>query len=226
MYKNSLLALLAIACSSFVLVNASPQNTSIVFKVSNVKSHEVLNVRAKPSSYSNILLQLPSDSRWILKKSGLKKGNWQKVVWGKKEGWVHTNYISVDSEGSTFLKNHRQCMRDHPSQSICCGYISHGRNTTEIKTYKVVHVAKGQSLNVRSAASAKAKKVATIPHNAVGIVKHPRGRMNVGRSTWQKIRWNGHDGWVNSYFINYDPVTSSYRNFVQKTCENSPVSSH
>ncbi|MCK5726796.1 MAG: SH3 domain-containing protein [Thiotrichaceae bacterium] len=216
MYKLGLLVSLILVSAPLVVANAESQDN--VFKVSNVRSHGVLNVRAKPSVRSNVLFQLPSDSRWVLKRT-VKKGKWQKVIWGKKEGWVYTDYLAIDHEGSLFLKNHRQCVKNNPTKAICCGYEQpHGRNLAEIKTYKVVNVSIGQSLNVRSSASPKASKVSTMPHNAIGIVKDPRGRMKIGHSTWQKIRWNGHDGWVNSHYINYDAATSNYRNFVKKSC--------
>ncbi|HIQ15475.1 MAG TPA: SH3 domain-containing protein [Leucothrix sp.] len=217
MYKVSLLTSLILIFSSIGMAHASPQGNVGVYKVNNVRSPGVLNVRSQPSSHSKILLQLPSDSRWLLKRAA-RQGQWQKVIWGEKEGWVHTKYISFDQEGSSFLKNHRQCMKSNPSKAICCGYVSHGRNVTEIKAYKVVNVPKGQSLNVRTSASSSAKKLTTMPHNAVGIIKHPRGRMQIGQSTWQKIHWNGRDGWVNAHFIAYDSKTSRYRNFVQNTC--------
>ncbi len=190
------------------------------FKVANVKMANVLNVRQKPSMNSRVILQLPADARWIVKRTSKKQGHWQKVVWGVKEGWVYNRYLGEDPKATQFLAEHRQCVKQNPTNSMCCGFKSSSRNNThhEIKTFMVVNVPRGESLNVRVSGSATSKRIANIPHNAVGVVKFPGQQVKHGRATWQKIRWNGRDGWVNTRYLKYDPITSDYRNIVQQTC--------
>jgi len=195
-----------------------------VFKVANVRMTDVLNVRQKPTVHSKVLLQLPADAKWIIKRTSDKQGAWQKVLWGANEGWINTNYIQSDEKATQFLSEHRKCVISNPQNSMCCGFNSPtaGRDSSSkpIETFMVVKVAKGQSLNVRATGHAAATKIANIPHNAVGIVKLPGQKMKSGHSTWQKIRWNGRNGWVNSSYLKYDPIISDYRNIVQQACSN------
>ncbi len=212
--------LLTVLMSGFNSAFASEQ-AGLVFKVSNVKTSGVLNVRQQPSASSKVILQLPADARWIIKRTSIKKGSWQKVVWGVKEGWVSDNYLKTDLKGTEVLTKHRQCVMSNPQNSLCCGFNkpSRGRGSSHIiKTYRVIKVAQGQSLNVRESGNANAKKLASIPHNAVGIVKFPGQQVRSGGSVWEKIRWNGRNGWVNSSYLAYDPILSDYRNIVQQVC--------
>ena len=198
--------------------HTNPKHT---YKVTNINTSNVLNVRQQPDTNASVILQLPADAKWIIERTSETKGNWQKIVWGVKEGWVYRRYISTDPKTSQLLEKHRQCIKQNPQNSICCGLDTqqkkHNRNT-KVQTFMVVNVPTGQSLNVRASGNAHAKKVATIPHNASGIVKFPGQKVGHGRSTWQKIRWNGRDGWVNSSFLKYDPIISDYRNIVLETC--------
>lgn len=200
------------------LANANQQ---LAYKVANIKTAGELNVRQYPSASAPVLVQLPFDATWILKRTNEHKGKWQKVVWGVKEGWVNTRYIDTDQKASVELAAHRQCVTQNPGNSMCCGYPANtaGRNKlSKIETFMVVKVPRGQSLNVRNAGNADAKKIASIPHNAVGVVKFPHQQVKGRNTTWEKVRWNGRDGWVNSAFLKYDPIISDYRNIVQQAC--------
>lgn len=190
-----------------------------VYKVSNVQQAGVLNVRSAPSSSANIILELPSDASWLLKRTAEKRGRWQKVIWGVKEGWVYDKYLSNDAKASQVALKHRQCIKNNPGNSLCCGVEpQNSKNRSLIKTYKLINVPAGESLNVRASGSASAKKIATIPHNAVGIVKFPGNQAQSGKTQWQLVRWNGRNGWVNSSYLAYDSIVSDYRNIVQQTC--------
>ncbi|CAA6823377.1 MAG: Unknown protein [uncultured Thiotrichaceae bacterium] len=196
-------------------------NEPLAYKVANIKTAGELNVRQYPSASAPVILQMPFDATWILKRTAEHKGNWQKVVWGVKEGWVNSRYIDTDHKASVELAAHRQCVAQHPENSMCCGYpatASDKNNLSVIETFMVIKVPRGQSLNVRSAGNVNAEKIASIPHNAIGIVKFPSEQTKGGNSRWEKIRWNGRDGWVNSTFLKYDPITSDYRNIVQQAC--------
>jgi hypothetical protein len=188
-----------------------------VYQVTNIKPADVLNVRQNPSSKSTVVLQLPADAKWILKRTAQRKGHWQKVIWGAKEGWVYDRYIGSDAHATQVLLKHRQCVKNNPANSICCGFTG-SPNRNLIKVYKVVGVPRGQSLNVRASGNAKARRITNIPHDAVGIVKFPGKRVKNGNAVWQKVRWNGRDGWVNASFLKYDPIISDYRNIVQQAC--------
>ncbi len=219
--KIWLIASLISLFSSINLAFASDAHQA--YKVANLKMTNVLNVRQNPSMNSTVILQLPADARWILKRTTQQQGHWQKVVWGVKEGWVYNNYISVDQEATQFLTKHRQCVQQSPENSMCCGFNSSSKSrnsqvNNEIRTFMVVNVPRGQSLNVRAAGRATARKISNIPHSAAGIVKFPGQLVNQGHTVWQKIRWNGRDGWVNASYLQYDPIISDYRNIVHQVC--------
>ena len=221
--KSMLVSGLIVICTGVANSFADNVNKSQVYKVANVGVAQVLNVRQRPSINSPVLLQLPADSRWLLKRTSTKQGRWQKVVWGVNEGWVNNRYVNLDQNASRFLEKHRQCVKQNPENSMCCGVSNSGNNRnhqthTEIRTFRVVNVPEGQSLNVRMSGRASAKKISNIPHNAVGIVKFPGQQKRHGREVWQKIRWNGRNGWVNARFLKYDPIVSDYRNIVQQAC--------
>lgn len=209
-------ALLLFSVTSHSFASA---NQPLAYKVANIETAGELNVRQYPSAAAPVILQLPFDASWVLKRTSLRNGHWQKVVWGVKEGWVNDRYLDTDQKASTVLATHRQCVTQNPENAMCCGYPATAQHPhSAIKTYMVVNVPQGQSLNVRSAGHANAQKTASIPHNAVGIVKFPKQVIHYKNSTWEKVRWNGRDGWVNSRFLKYDPITSDYRNIVQQAC--------
>ena len=221
-FKIQVVCGLLIALSSAVPAYANDRTAAkYAYKVVNIEEAGVLNVRQKPSIKSPVILQLPADAKWIVKRTSDIQGRWQKVVWGASEGWVSNNYVNKDSQTSKLLEKYRQCANKNPEKSMCCGFprssAEHGRSH-KIKTFRVVKVARGQSLNVRALGSASAKKIATLPHNATGVVKYPNQQVGRGRSAWQKIRWNGRDGWVKASFLKYDPIVSEYRNIVQQVC--------
>ena len=196
-------------------------NQEQVFQVTNIKSTNVLNVRQQPNARSSVILQIPADSKWIVKRTSERKGNWQKVLWGVKEGWVYNRYLGSDAKATQALAKHRQCIKSNQGNSMCCGYTgksSKSRNSDIIQAFKVVRVGRGQSLNVRASGSANAKRITNIPHNATGIIKFPGQQIKQGHAVWQKVRWNGKDGWVNASFLKYDPIISDYRNIVHQTC--------
>lgn len=200
--------------------NAST-NQGQVFQVTNIISTNVLNVRQQPNTRSSVILQIPANSKWIVKRTSERKGNWQKVLWGVKEGWVYNRYLGSDAKATQVLAKHRQCIKSNPGNSMCCGYTgnsSKSRNHSLIRAFKVVRVARGQSLNVRASGSANAKRITNIPHNATGIIKFPGQQVRRGHAVWQKVRWNGRDGWVNASFLKYDSIVSDYRNIVHQAC--------
>lgn len=201
-------------------INGAYANERQVFQVTNIKSTNVLNVRQKPNMSSSVILQLPADAKWILKRTSERKGNWQKVLWGVKEGWVYNRYLGSDAKATQALAKHRQCIKNNPGNSMCCGYTGSAKthNRNKIQAFKVVRVGRGQSLNVRASGNASAKRITNIPHNATGIIKFPGQQVRRGNAVWQKVRWNGRDGWVNATFLKYDPIISDYRNIVQQAC--------
>ena len=217
---NSLFASLSILISHQAIADSSN-----IYKVNNVGQSGVLNLREAPSSDSKVLLQLPRNARWISKKTtrnshGRTRSAWQKISWNNHEGWVDSNYLTVDPEATQVKLERVSCLQSNPSKPACCGYPKQKftGKLYPIKVYNVKRVGNGESLNVRTGAGRNMDVVETIPHNASGIVKLPVKAVKNGTSTWEKVRWNGQNGWVNSYYLEYDPKLSASRESLREMC--------
>lgn len=57
-----------------------------------------LNMRAKPSTSSKVRRTVPADARVTMLR-GIK-GNWQRVRYGSKNGWLHARYLSDTRDGA------------------------------------------------------------------------------------------------------------------------------
>ncbi|CAA6828489.1 MAG: Unknown protein [uncultured Thiotrichaceae bacterium] len=85
---------------------------------------------------------------------------------------------------------------------ICCaGGMSGVANAQDVM--KVVNVESGQSLNLRAYPSPRSRIKLAIPHNASWLLKIQKSR-KVGAATWQLVRWQNVEGWVNAHFLAVD----------------------
>ncbi len=200
-------------------------NPSNIYKVNNVGKNGVLNLREAPSKSANVILELPHNARWISKRPvnnsrGRSRSAWQKVSWNNQEGWVDSSYLAVDPEATKVKLERMACLQNNPKYPACCGYPKQKftGKLYPVKVYSVRHVDSGNSLNVRTGAGRNSDVIETIPHNASGIVKLPIQAKKNGTSTWEKVRWNGQNGWVNSYYLSYDPELSASRNQLRELC--------
>lgn len=197
-----------------------------IFRVTNVGQKGVLNLRATPSATAKVLLELPRNARWIVKRDDKQSRGrarvrgWQKIHWNNHEGWVNASYLAFDPEATKVKQVRMSCLENSPKLPACCGYPTQKftGKLYPIKVHNVQKVDNGQSLNMREQAGRNAEVVATIPHDAVGIVKFPKQRVKNGTSTWEKVRWNGQNGWVNSYYLNFDPELSKSREHLREIC--------
>lgn len=205
--------------------NQAVADSSSIYRVSNVAKSGILNLREAPSANSKVLLELPHNARWISKKQnknsrGRTRSVWHKVSWNNHEGWVNSNYLTVDPEATHVKLQRVSCLQGNPSKPACCGYPKQKitGKVYPIKVYHVKGVDIGESLNVRQGGGRNMDVVETIPHNASGIVKLPVKAIKNGSSTWEKVRWNGQNGWVNSYYLEYDPELSASRESLREMC--------
>ena len=197
-----------------------------LFRVANIGSQGILNLRAAPSSTAKVLLELPRNARWIVKRQSnnvhgrSRLRGWQKVHWNNHEGWVDVSYLEYDPDATAIKQARISCLQSNPKLPACCGYPQQkfSGKLYPIKVHDVQKVASGQSLNMRKQAGRNAEMIATIPHDAVGIVKLHVAPVKDGSSVWEKVRWNGQNGWVNSYYLSFDPELSKSREHLREIC--------
>ena len=147
------------------LYSASPASAQVVegeeHCVVNVKSSDVLNVRAKASASSKIVTTLRYGNCGVIVVAECK-GSWCPVEDGHDAGWVNSRFISMVSPAM----------------------------------YCVTGVAVGDVLNVRVFPSARSRSVTKLPPNHCDIAFLPHSTKG-----WQKVRTEGHEGWVNRSFL-------------------------
>lgn len=68
----------------------------------------------------------------------------------------------------------------------CCG------------TYKVIHVASYDVLNIRSGPSVRYRKVGAIPAGSACVIKTGRKR-----GKWHQVQYAEFIGWVNSHYLRF-----------------------
>lgn len=74
---------------------------------------------------------------------------------------------------------------------------------TAQEVMKVVNVVPGESLNLRAYPSPKSRIKVAIPHNASWLLKQAKTKQ-VGASTWQLVKWQNIEGWVNAKYVAVD----------------------
>lgn len=63
------------------------------WKVTNVASWDVLNIRSGPSASYSKVGSIPSGSACVIK-TGSCNGKWCPISYANKSGWVHSGYLS------------------------------------------------------------------------------------------------------------------------------------
>ena len=87
----------ALALIGGTLFFASPQSASAcalcdTYRVVGVAADDVLYMRARPSSKGRIVAAIPYDGIGIVKSGGCS-GNWCRMSYGGKVGWVNMRYL-------------------------------------------------------------------------------------------------------------------------------------
>ena len=76
------------------------------------------------------------------------------------------------------------------------------------ENYKIVNVANWDALNVRSGAGTEYRVINEIPANSNGI-KITDSEKSMNGSTWVKIEWDDHIGWVNKRYLTIATVNAT-----------------
>lgn len=146
-----------------------PAATSAQTKV--YKTNENLNLRSTASTKGKVLVTIPKNKevQYIS-----KSGNWYKVKYGSKTGFVSATYISVTTKTVTPAKPAPKPPAAAPSNKV---------------TYKTK-----ENLNLRSAASWSGKILLTIPKNKEVTYVSKSG-------DWMRVTYNGKTGYVASSYL-------------------------
>ena len=143
------------------------------FRVVNVASDDVLNIRNGPSPTTDIVARLPPRATGIMKLGGCS-GEWCPIRHGDRAGWVNRYFIAPDGPGM------RQA----------------GKRSPNPITYKVVRVAPHDVLNLRRRPDPDSPVVATIP--ATGKRIRLTGYC-VGE--WCPIEHARRSGWAHRHYL-------------------------
>lgn len=145
------------------------------YRVVNVPSDDVLNVRNGPSPEARIVSTIQPRAIGVVM-AGNCEGEWCLIRHGRSHGWVNRYFLA--SENST---------RQH-------AYLR--RSTPNPITYKVVRVPAGDVLNLRRRPDSEAAVVATIPPsgNRIRLTGYCVGE-------WCPVAHGQDSGWAHRYFL-------------------------
>lgn len=141
------------------------------YRVVNVPSYDVLNVRAGPSATNDILATIPPGARGVIV-IGACREDWCRIRRGRDTGWVHSYFLAPEYGA-----------RDD-------------RKAAEPITYRVVRVASDDVLNIRQRPDAEAAIVGSIPASGrrVRLTGYCAGE-------WCPVSFERYTGWVNRYYL-------------------------
>ncbi|TCI41555.1 hypothetical protein EVJ27_13680 [Exiguobacterium sp. SH3S2] len=156
---------------------AAPTKTTVY------KTKENLNLRSSGSLSSKVLVTIPKNKevQYIS-----KSGNWYRVKYGAKTGYVSASYITVTTKTVSPVTPKPATPKPKPPA------------TTPAKT--ITYKTK-ENLNLRSAASWSGKVLFTIPKNKEVTYVSKSG-------SWYRVTYNGKTGYVASnYLTQVKPTT-------------------
>ncbi len=196
-----------------------------IYKVVHVAAGDTLNLRAYPSSKSRIKIKIPHNASWIVKRGVQKKVGravWSKVVWSHEEGWVNSHFLSKDPLSMRLLHQRTRCMANPKQKNkVCCGYPASARKHgfRHVEILSVRGIPKGQSVPLRSKPGKwQGKVVVAIPHKASWLSALGQKKKLANGETWQYIRFNGQNGWINSAYITHDQRATQISDRKRKLC--------
>jgi len=151
------------------------------YKVINVRSDDVLNIRRSYRHRSRKVGKIPPNAKCVayLNRSHWNNAGqkWVKIRYNGMTGWVNSRYLQKTQQ---------------------CGH------SLVTKYYDVVQVAHDDVLNIRQSYHYRSRKVGEIPPNGKCVAY-----LNKSHQNWVKINYNGTIGWVNSRFLRPNAVCDS-----------------
>lgn len=151
-----------------------------IYRVVGVAPNDRLNVRAAPNTRARIVGRLRYDARGVVatgRTARVGQGLWAEITYGRVRGWVNARFLTGGQAAPTG--------KPHPGP------------------YRVVGVARNDTLNMRSGAGPRYSLVGRIPATGRGITAvGPSTR--IGSTAWWVVRHQGRQGWVSSKYLARD----------------------
>ena len=149
------------------------------FRVVGVRRDDALNMRTRPNSNAAVVSRIPAHAGGV-DLIGPCVGEWCRVRFLKRLGWVHSAYMELENPPAA------------------------NRSNGELNSFRVVGVQPYDRLNIRIAPSSESKIVATIPPFGRGI-----RIIGACAEVWCPIAYRQANGWVNSLFIEREDIQAS-----------------
>lgn len=140
-----------------------------------------LNLRSTNSTKGKILLTIPKGKAVSYIS---KSGNWYKVKYNGKTGWVSASYIKVTKKQTTASSSNKNTTSS----------TTPTKNTTNVTTTTQTTYTTTANLNLRSTNSTKGKVLLTIPKGKEVSYMKKSGN-------WYQVKYNGKTGWVSASYI-------------------------
>ncbi len=161
------------AVMGFMQVDAA-RNPASAACVSGVASWDVLNMRSGPSARYRIVGAIPANACGVRIYWSRCSGNWCKVRYAGRRGWVNMRYIDEGGDG------------DAPDGGI-------------LGSACVTGVAEWDVLWMRTGPSTRYRRKGKLPAGLCGITVY-----NQCRGNWCKVASPaGHVGWVNTRYLSF-----------------------
>ncbi|MGV6810476.1 MAG: hypothetical protein ACWA5U_11450 [bacterium] len=190
-----------------------------VYRVIGVPAGQTLSIRSTPSDQGGVVVKVPHNASWFVLR-GAPVNGWQQVSWNNQNGWVKAANLESDKAATKVKAERDACLKDPSvSNKICCGFPPGAQSAIfkSVKVYSVTGVAKGDTLKMQLRPDTNSNVVIAIPHNATWITKANK-KVQKGNITWEKVRWNGSVGWVQSSQITFDPEMTNVGDMKREMC--------
>ncbi len=129
--------------SVIALVGVLPSQAATEFlQVVNVSSNDALNMRAGPTTNSNVIGSIPYNGQTVVS-TGNRQGSWVEVNWAGQTGWVNERFVQgVQTTNNRATQQTRQQRPTRParprSEAVSPAAVAHTHPANEC-TNSVTH---------------------------------------------------------------------------------------
>ncbi len=218
MIKRIFFTLLLVSLSLFSIHVDLVFANDDIYRVSNFVPRNGLPLYVEPRRSSKLIATIPRSTSWI-KIQGRPQAGWQKISWNSQQGWIQAGTIELDRAATNITGGKVDCLHDPKIKNkACCGIVETTDDPSElVKIYSVTGVPKNQLLQMNTAPGKRENIASLMPHNATWIMKLNKRKL-INGVRWEKVKWGGKIGWVDSRKIQYSPELTSVNDMKRKSC--------